>query len=105
MSKVIDLIESAMGEAQELLRLQEGDEYRELELQLEHIKAKHVEIVRNEGVILENELVKCRDCKHGQQVGELGVLCEYGLEEYRPFDHFCGWAERRTFENEDNEEN
>ena len=49
-------------------------------------------------------IIRCRDCKHGQQVGELGVLCEYGLEEYRPFDHFCGWAERRTFENEDNEE-
>ena len=104
MSKVIDLIESAMGEAQEILRLHEGDEYRKLELELEHIKVKHVEIVRNEGVILESELVKCRDCKHGQHDGGKGVLCEYGCEEHRPYDHFCAWGERRTF-NEDNEEN
>lgn len=49
-------------------------------------------------------VIRCRDCKHGQQVGELGVLCEYGLEEFRPFDHFCAWGEKRTYGDEDNEE-
>lgn len=104
MSKVTDLIESAIGEAQEILRLQEGDEYRKLELELEHIKEKHVEIVKSEGVILESELVKCRDCKHGQQIGGENVLCEYGLEELRPMDHFCAWGEARSFEPCDDEE-
>ena len=48
--------------------------------------------------------IRCRDCKHGQQVGGYGVLCEYGLEELRPMDHFCAWGEVRSFEPEDNEE-
>ena len=43
------------------------------------------------------KLVHCSECKHGQQVGDLGVACEYGCEEYRPFDHFCAWGERRDF--------
>lgn len=47
--------------------------------------------------------IRCKDCKHGQQDGENGVLCEYGCEEHRPYDHFCAWGERRTFD-EDNEE-
>lgn len=42
-------------------------------------------------------IIHCKDCKHGQQVGDLGVVCEYGCEEYRPFDHFCAWGERRDF--------
>ena len=49
-------------------------------------------------------VIRCKDCKHGQQVGELGVLCEYGLEEFRPYDHFCAWGERRTYGDEDSEE-
>lgn len=49
-------------------------------------------------------VIRCRDCKHGQQVGGYGVLCEYGLEELRPMDHFCAWGEVRSFEPEDNEE-
>ncbi len=49
-------------------------------------------------------VVCCGDCKHGQQDGENGVLCEFGCEEHRPYNHFCAWAERRTF-NENNEEN
>lgn len=56
-----------------------------------------------EETVSEPRIVYCRECMHGQQVGELGVLCEYGCEEYRPFDHFCGWGERRTF-NENHEE-
>ena len=49
-------------------------------------------------------VIRCRDCKHGQQVGGYGVLCEYGLEELRPMDHFCAWGEVRNFGPEDNEE-
>ncbi len=49
-------------------------------------------------------VIRCRGCKHGQQVGGYGVLCEYGLEELRPMDHFCAWGEVRSFEPEDNEE-
>lgn len=49
-------------------------------------------------------VIRCRDCKHGQQIGGYGVLCEYGLEELRPMDHFCAWGEARSFEPEDNEE-
>ena len=49
-------------------------------------------------------VIRCRNCKHGQQVGGYGVLCEYGLEELRPMDHFCAWGEVRSFEPEDNEE-
>ena len=44
------------------------------------------------------DVVTCRECKHGQQNGTLGVLCEYGGEEYRPYEHFCAWAERRAFD-------
>ena len=49
-------------------------------------------------------VIRCRDCKHGQQFGGYGVLCEYGLEELRSMDHFCAWGEMRSFEPEDNEE-
>ncbi len=47
--------------------------------------------------------MRCRDCKHGQQCAELGVICEYNQDEYRPYDSYCSFAERRTFD-EDNEE-
>ena len=50
------------------------------------------------------KLVHCSECKHGQQVGDLGVVCEYGCEEYRPFDHFCAWGERRDFASDTEDE-
>lgn len=50
------------------------------------------------------DLVHCSECRHGQQVGDLGVVCEYGCEEYRPFDHFCGWGERRDFASDTEDE-
>lgn len=43
----------------------------------------------------------CRDCKHGQQCGELGVICEYNQDEYRPYDAYCSFGDRRTFEEEE----
>ena len=43
----------------------------------------------------------CRDCKHGQQCGELGVICEYSQDEYRPYDAYCSFGEVRTFEEDD----
>ena len=43
----------------------------------------------------------CRDCKHGQQCGELGVICEYSQDEYRPYDAYCSFGDRRTFEEEE----
>ena len=64
------------------------------------INSERVELQKDEYIYLlefMEAVTRCRDCKHGQQVGDLGVLCEYGCEEYRPFDHFCGWGERRDF--------
>ena len=49
-------------------------------------------------------VIRCRECKHGQQCGELGVICEYEQNEHRPYDHFCAYGERRRFDGEDNEE-
>ena len=43
----------------------------------------------------------CRDCKHGQQCGELGVICEYNQDEYRAYDAYCSFGDRRTFEEEE----
>jgi hypothetical protein len=46
-------------------------------------------------------VLRCRDCKHGQQCGELGVICEYSQDEYRPYDAYCSFGDRRTFEEEE----
>lgn len=46
----------------------------------------------------------CRECKHGQQCGELGVICEYSQDEYRPYDAYCSFGDRRTFEEDDCDE-
>ncbi len=45
--------------------------------------------------------IYCRQCKHGQQCGELGVICEYNQDEYRPYNSYCSDGEVRTFEEEE----
>lgn len=62
------------------------------------------EVTQGEGYEDMVAVIRCLDCKHGQQVGGYGVLCEYGLEELRPMDHFCAWGEVRSFEPCDDEE-
>ena len=47
------------------------------------------------------EVVRCRNCKHGQyaylndQKIATGVTCEYDQDRIKPFNHFCGNGERR----------
>lgn len=49
-------------------------------------------------------VIICRECRNGQQCGEHGVVCKYNQDEYLPYEHFCARGERRTFDDEDNEE-
>lgn len=42
------------------------------------------------------EVVRCRDCKHGQPHKRIGVVCEYDQNgPYRAFSAFCSCGERR----------
>lgn len=41
------------------------------------------------------EVVRCCDCKHGQVHRNIGVICEYAQDHYKPYKHFCGNGERR----------
>ena len=103
MPKAADYINSAMDEVKKYTApLSEVDRTNIL-LNIESVRYKYVNIIERERFIHPSELVVCAECKHGQQVGKYGVLCEYGLEELRPMDHFCAWGERREFGNEDNE--
>ena len=47
------------------------------------------------------EVVRCRNCMHGQyaylngQKIATGVTCEYDQDRIKPFNHFCGNGERK----------
>lgn len=51
------------------------------------------------------EVVRCRNCKHGQyaylngQKIATGVTCEYDQDRIKPFNHFCGNGERKDVNN------
>ena len=40
------------------------------------------------------EVVRCKDCKHGQNCPRLGVICEYQQDKIQPYRHFCSSGER-----------
>lgn len=40
------------------------------------------------------EVVRCKDCKHGQNCPRLGVICEYQQDKIQPYQHFCSSGER-----------
>lgn len=44
------------------------------------------------------EVVRCKDCKHGQwdsyRGQRRGVTCEYDQDKIMPFNHFCANGER-----------
>lgn len=40
------------------------------------------------------EVVRCKDCKHGQNCQRLGVICEYQQDKIQPYRHFCSSGER-----------
>lgn len=103
MSKVIKIIEDVAEEIKDIVRYHDRRLFTEIECQIEFIKRKAVEAVKVEEIVYGCELVRCVECRHGQHNGEDGVICEWGGEEMRPYDHFCGWAERRNF-CENNEE-
>ena len=72
-----------------------------------HYKKKYISKDTNVTANLQDgfeKLIHCSECKHGQQVGDLVVVCEYGSEEFRPFDLFCGWGERRDFASDTEDE-
>lgn len=80
------------------------NDHRERIKNANEIEKFRLYLERTPPVCVMPDLIHCSECKHGQQVGDLGVVCEYGCEEYRPFDHFCGWGERRDFASDTEDE-
>lgn len=41
------------------------------------------------------EVVRCKDCKHGQSQKRIGVICEYDQNgAFRAYNGFCSYGER-----------
>ena len=103
MSKVVELINTALDDVKKFAAPLSEEDRINLLLNIEKVRCKYVHAAESEKILLESEIIHCSECRHGQQVGDLGVVCEYGCEEYRPFDHFCAWGERRSFEDDGDE--
>lgn len=86
------------------MRLIDADElYRETEkkIQANHeyrmavVDDEFLDLIKDADTIDAVEVVRCKECKHGQWQKGLGVICEYQQDKIQPFGHFCSSGERR----------
>lgn len=78
--------------------------YRETEKKIKAANEYRMAVVDGEFLDLINdapteedvvEVVRCKDCKHGQAQRRLGVICEYEQDKIRAYNSFCSYGERR----------
>lgn len=58
-----------------------------------------VKQMKAKGMTDEFELIRCKDCKYSvEEYNDGECYCDYNreLRYIKDWDHYCGWAERRT---------
>lgn len=70
------------------------DEYKEVVCRVRFIDGVCVQ-----AYLSDVEIVRCKDCKYSvEEYNDGECYCDYNreLRYIKDWDHYCGWAERRT---------